>query len=231
MDKLHKHQKEILMRLLFKPFSSFTNLNIEGLSSDHLTYHVKSLIDLGYVEKSADGKYVLTIKGKEYANTYDTDNKVVEKQPKYAVFLVAKKVENGKEFLLIQQRLKEPYFGYQGFITGKVKFGEKLEEAAKRELMEETGLTGDFHFKGAHRDIVYSKGDKTLLEDKVFHIFVVNNCSGDLLENVEGGRNYWLAEESFEDLDKKYYNEDDLYKLSKRKGLFYKETDYYVDVF
>lgn len=228
---MHKHQKEILMQLLFKPFSTFTDLNIEGLSSDHFTYHIKSLRELDFVKKTNNGKYVLTTKGKEYANTYDTDKKEIEKQPKYAVFLVPKKVENGKELLLIQERRKEPYFGYRGFLTGKVRFGEKLEDAAKRELMEESGLTGDLVFKGAHRDIVYSKDDKKLFEDKVFHIFEVTNCKGSFIEDPEGGHNFWATEEEFENLDKKYYNEDDLYKLSKRKSPFYKETNYYIDQF
>ncbi|MFH1547442.1 MAG: NUDIX domain-containing protein [bacterium] len=230
MDKIHKHQKEILMQLLFHPHISFTEMNIEGLTSDHFTYHIRSLIKVGYVEKDKKGKYVLTIKGKEYANTYDTDNKVIDKQPKYAVFLVAKKFEKGKEFLLIQRRLKEPYYGYQGFITGKVKFGELLEEAARRELLEETGYIGDFTLKGSHRDIVYTK-DGNLLEDKVFHIFEITNCEGELTEKVEGGENYWLPEKDFEKLDKKYYNEDDLYEFSKRKGKFIEEEKYYVDVF
>lgn len=218
------------MQLLFRPHISFTEMNIEGLSSDHFTYHIKSLTKLGFVAKDSDGKYVLTVKGKEYANTYDTENKVVEKQAKYAVFLVAKKEIDGKEYLLIQRRKKEPYYDYQGFLTGKVKFGETIEDAAKRELSEESGLTGKFKFKGAHRDIVYSE-DKKLLEDKVFHIFVVTDCKGKLKKTVEGGENYWLPEKKFATLDKKYYNEDDLYECSKREGLFFEEEKYYVEEF
>ncbi len=218
------------MQLLFHPRISFTEMNIEDLSSDHFTYHIKSLTKLGFVAKDDVGKYVLTVKGKEYANTYDTENKVVEKQPKYAVFIVAKKIEKGIDYLLIQRRKKEPYYDYQGFLTGKVKFGEKLEEAAKRELSEESGLTGDFKFKGAHRDIVYSK-DKKLLEDKVFHIFVVTGCKGKLKKTVEGGENYWLPEKDFKTLDKKYYNEDDLYECSKREKIFFKEERYFVEEF
>jgi ADP-ribose pyrophosphatase YjhB (NUDIX family) len=155
---------------------------------------------------------------------------VIEKQPKYAVFLIAIKEEKGKKYLLIQKRLKEPYFGYQGFITGKVKFGEELIDAAKRELLEESGLTGEFEFKGAHRDIVYSK-EKKLLEDKVFHLFIITNCEGRLLTDIEGGKNFWVLEKDFANLDKLYYNEKDLFACSKLKKIFYKEEKYYVDVF
>jgi len=61
MQKIHKHQKEILMQLLFHPRISFTEMNIEDLSSDHFTYHIKSLTKLGFVAKDDVGKYVLTV--------------------------------------------------------------------------------------------------------------------------------------------------------------------------
>lgn len=231
MDKLHHHQKEILIYLLFHPNISFTKMNIEGLTSDHFTYHIKSLVSLGYVGKDNKGMYFLTTKGKEYANTYDTDNKIIEKQPKYAVFLVAKRMIGGIEHLMIQRRLKEPYYGYQGFITGKVRFGEDLTTAAKRELTEETGLTGNFKFIGTRRDIVFSKESKELLEDKVFNIFVVTNCKGKLVKSFDGGENYWLSESSFATLNNKYYNEDELYESSKRKPFFLEEKNYYVEEF
>lgn len=43
--------------------------------------------------------------------------------------------------LLMCQRAKEPYKGMLNFVGGKVESGETDEEAAYRELYEETGIT------------------------------------------------------------------------------------------
>ena len=45
-----------------------------------------------------------------------------------------------KDFVLFCKRKKEPYSGLLNFVGGKVEKGEPSEEAAYRELFEETGI-------------------------------------------------------------------------------------------
>ena len=87
----HEVQMKILRRLLFSPSAHFSELLRDtDLTSDHFNFHIKKLVDVGYVTKS-DDVYTLTRDGKEYANRMDTDQKIIEKQPKISVLLV---VEN-----------------------------------------------------------------------------------------------------------------------------------------
>lgn len=228
---LHNIQMLILRELLFHPNSRFSDLNIDGLSNDHFSYHINTLIELGYVKKES-GKYSLTTEGKEYSNRMDTDDHSIEKQPKIAVMIVATKNINGIKHLLIQQRTKEPYFGYSGFITGKIRFGEKVAKTARRELMEETGLdcTKVNIKKIVHDHVVLQESGK-LVEDKMFFIVHVPNPKGDI-KDTECGINRWLTEKEFYNLKKKYYDEENIYAISKlRKNLDLDESTYFINKF
>ena len=85
------------------------------------------------VKKNSSGSYSLTRKGKEPTNKIDTDANAIERQPKVAVLLVIlKKSERGLE-LLVQQRLKQPFFSFWGIPTGKIRWGETIIQTAQRE--------------------------------------------------------------------------------------------------
>jgi len=231
MNGLHKIQMLILRELLFRPNSRFSDLNIQGLSNDHFSYHIKVLIQDKYVTKN-DSKYSLTNKGKEFANRMDTENTEIEKQPKVAVIIVATKSINGKKHLLVQERTKEPYFGYYGFITGKVRFGEKVSETARRELKEESGLEdGTILIKRIVHDHVVLEDNGDLVEDKMFYVILIKNPKGDLVD-TRNGKNKWVTVERFKKLKKKYYNEDNIYFISQSKGdMNFIEKTYFIKEF
>jgi len=217
MTDLHKIQMLILRELLFNPNSRFTDLNIQGLSTDHFSYHVNVLIEDGYVKKD-NSQYSLTTKGKEYANRMDTDEASIERQPKIAVMIVATKTMEGKKHLLVQERTKEPYFGYSGFITGKIRYGEKILETARRELKEESGLEcSSMHIKRIVHDHVILEDTGELVEDKMFYVIHIINPTGELISTLNG-KNVWITEKEFKNLKKKYYNEDKIYEISQLKG-------------
>ncbi len=231
MTDLHNIQMLILRELLFTPNSRFSDLNIQGLSSDHFSYHIKTLIEQEYVQKDSS-RYSLTVKGKEFANRMDTDEASIEKQPKVAVMIVATKTEGKKKYLLIQERTKEPYFGYSGFITGKIRYGEKVIETAKRELKEESGLECEnIHIKRLVHDHVVLKDTGELVEDKMFYIVHMINPTGELI-NTPNGKNIWITESQFKKLKKKYYNEENMYEISQMKGdMDLVESTYIIEEF
>jgi 8-oxo-dGTP diphosphatase len=201
--KIHDAQTAILRELLFTPSAGFTELQKPtGLTSDHFTFHINRLTELGFVHKVADKQYALTIKGKEYANRLDTDNNTVERQPKAAVLLaIEREGDHGLE-IIFQERLKQPYFGFWGLPSGKLRWGETILEGAARELMEETGLTADLEYRGLYHEHAVHAETGELLEDKLFFIVRGTNPQGELIRSFEGGANNWLTADEARGKDK-----------------------------
>lgn len=194
--QIHAAQTLILRELLFRPSAGFAELQKPtGLTSDHFNFHIKRLFELDYVKKVATGQYTLSAKGKEYANKLDTDQNTIERQPKVAVLVGISRVKRGIKEYLFHERTKHPYYGYWGFMTGKIRWGESIMEAAARELMEETGLTAKLKLQGIYHERTYSEETGSQLEDKIFFIILASNPKGKLIEKFEGGINHWTTPE------------------------------------
>lgn len=224
----HATQVNILRHLLFTTEASFAQLQKDtGLTSDHFNFHIKKLVESGYVIKTDTG-YRLSAIGKEYANRMDTDENEIEKQPKVSVVAVLERQHNGRREFIAQQRLKQPYYGFWGRLGGKVRWGESFEEAAKRELFEETGLTADFTYKLVFHKRDYKKGTNELLEDKVFVIMYANSYEGELIVDFEGGHNEWLTQEEFMAKEKTFESARDFIDLVDQ-NVPYHAQEYYYD--
>lgn len=206
--QIHEAQTKILRELLFLPATNFAELQrVTGLESDHAKFHIKRLVELGYIEKNGT-KYQLSIKGKEYANKLDTDAGVIERQPKVAVMLVVEQMIGGQKHYLVQERLKHPLYGFWGCPTGKVRWGESLFETASRELYEETGLKAHFNFSGLYHERVVHETTREIVEDKLFHVMFTDTYEGDLKVNFEGGRNVWRTMDDMKNEPKRYKSFD-----------------------
>lgn len=192
--KIHDAQTSILRELLFHPSAGYAVLQKStGLTSDHFNFHIVRLVDLHLVDKVGKGQYRLSIKGKEYANRLDTDNNTVERQPKAAVLLALERTgANDKSEYVFQERLKNPYFGFWGFPTGKLRWGETILEGAAREALEETGLAADWRVAGLYHELVVHKKTSEIVEDKLFFVVHGTNVRGEFMADFEGGHNEWL---------------------------------------
>lgn len=188
---LHSVQIQILRELVFRPSAKFSDLNISSLSNDHFTFHIKRLIDLGLVLKLAN-TYTLSQSGKEYANRLDTDALQLERQAKTSTLIVCTRIHKNQTQYLISQRLKQPYYGFYGWIGGKKKWGESILECAARELLEETNCTADLKLVGIKHKRDYLIADE-VQEDKFFFVIHAQNLQGELKHEFEGGRNLWLT--------------------------------------
>jgi 8-oxo-dGTP pyrophosphatase MutT (NUDIX family) len=183
-NDIHEVQGSILRELLFHNGTNFSSLNKLGLPNDHFVFHIKRLMNEGIVEKK-DKLYFLTQKGKQIAGKLDIDTNKIEKFGTPGVIVTVKKIIDGKLYYLVQQRLKEPFYGYYGFINGKVRFGERTENTAKRELQEETGLTGEPTLVFINHKLNGSSPDQIKL-DNFFFVYVAKEVSGELVDTIEG---------------------------------------------
>lgn len=189
-NDFHQVQASILRELLFHNGTNFASLNKLGLTNDHFTFHLKRLLEEGIVEKKGR-KYSLTQEGKAYAHKLDVDSLVMEKQGTCTVAVTAKKAIRGKVHYLIQKRLKEPLYGYFGFINGKIRFGEFSKDTARRELTEETGLSGKPEFLMVAHKLRGPKRSEIKL-DHFFFLYIVKSPKGKL-KNTKEGKNYWMT--------------------------------------
>lgn len=140
------------------------------------------------------------------------------------------KIENGDTKYLVSQRLKHPYYGFYGFITGKISWGETILETAARELMEETGLSADLMISGTEHKMDYLK-DKELQEDKYFFVVRGDNPKGKVIKRFKGGRNIWLTEKEILALPNIFDDMADLIKIVNAKHLSLIENKFVVKKF
>ena len=207
--KIHEAQTKILRELLFVPHTNFAALSkATGLDSDHAKFHIKRLVELGYVKK-VDSGYALSIKGKEYANKLDTCRNTIERQPKSTTIMILQNPETGK--FVIQQRLKNPYYGFMTFYSGKISWGESIYETAVRETLEETGLVTkakDWDWRGIYHEHTKHASTGEIIEDKIFYVMYTDKFSGELIEQYEGGNNFWMTLDEVRASDKYFKSFD-----------------------
>lgn len=197
MYKLHQYQTEILRKLSKVTALKFNQILLEGLKSEHTNYHLKKLVELGYIRKEKN-TYTLTNTGKDFVGMLDDNKDIVEKQPKVSILLnIKSRTEEGTNHLLCK-RLKQPYLGKVGRLTGKVRFGESISEAAERELYEETGLKStNTKVKGVYHKIRKDTNSQ-VVQDNVFFIVDIINPTGDLIKQSIAQENFWITKNELE---------------------------------
>lgn len=171
--ELHKIQEAVLRKLWTSDLLRFSDMMaVTDLTSDDFKFHLRKLIKLGLVEKKDDGRYSLSIKGKEFANRFEYGDGQLIYQPKLTtVVYLRHDGDDGGVRYLFHQRRRQPFYGYWGVIGRPVRFGQRFEDAAKEGLKEQTGLDTDVVLKGFYRQRDVASDSEEILEDKLFIVF------------------------------------------------------------
>jgi len=200
--QMHFLQKDLLKKLSLSKKLKFNQLLIKDLESVHMNYHLQKLKSYGLVKKEGEF-YSLTNEGKDYINRMDDVVEDIERQPKTSILINGvRKNKSGKLEFLLTKRLKQPFFGIISPLTGKVRFGETFEEAASRELMEETGLKANFiKLEGIYHILRKTKSNE-IIQDVIFYEFFAKNFEGDFTEKLPYQENFWITKEEFDEIDR-----------------------------
>lgn len=151
MEIEHHIQRRIIEALYKKDVGSFADIRPDNIESNQFTYHLKQLIQAGFIQKLGAGKYQLSKRGLAYCDrlSESLDYKI-RIQPKIITLFSIH--SNKSNEVLIWQRPHQPYLNLLSHPTGKIHLGESLNEAIKREASEKLGF---LPVKLEHRADIY----------------------------------------------------------------------------
>ena len=135
---MHFIQSKILDQLLYNEKLRYSQLKPEGVESNHFAYHLKELQKDKLVAR-VDGGYTLAPKGLAYVDRLSHKHMKTREQPKIVTMI---KITNPDQQQLLFKRNYQPYIHCYGWPSGKIHLDETVPEAANRELLEKTGLSG-----------------------------------------------------------------------------------------
>lgn len=201
---MHPLQITIIKTLAFSQGLHFAQLQPKGVPSNQLTFHIQQLLDNGYIEKM-DLTYHLTGLGKEKATLIDSETLQFSTQAKQIASMICMRQGKDEMEFLFYERTKHPYFGFHGFPAGKIKYGETVAEAARRETFEETGLFAQPELLSITHYITYDKNTQKLVDDKVLFRFRGVEPTGELVSSAEGECS-WVPESQIPSFVQKPYH-------------------------
>jgi ADP-ribose pyrophosphatase YjhB (NUDIX family) len=220
---MHEVQRGILKRLSTRVGLRFSEIKPKGVESNRFMYHLRSLIDGGYVKKVAT-LYRLTSKGKSFVDRVSSETFEERIQPKIVTLVICK---NKRGEYLLYRRGKQPFLGKVGFPYGKIHMGERVLEAAERELQEKTGLSAPLVYRGDVYITVHDEED--LVTQMLCHVFSGTEPKGDLLVRSPIGSCYWGLPEKVSKSDE-IPGFSQVFQLSRGPAIkpFFKE--YFLDI-
>ena len=187
---LHHIQKSILHVLAAADSLRYGQIKPKELDGNVFGYHLKQLISDEYVEKTPEGHYALTSKGREYIVHRHEDSRYSA----HTIFLVVLK---HRENYLLRERKVQPLLGMSGFVHGEPKPGEAVTATAQARLIDKTGIDAELSIRGHALISQYKNGE---LHSYSHAIILYGETMHNIrIEEDETGKNYWADNESLSD--------------------------------
>ncbi len=216
-------KQQILKKLMYSKGMSYNALRDE-VPSNKFTYHLNQLVEDDIIKKE-DTIYTLTAEGTHLISSIDGQEIAAKKKPIVCSFVLAYDGEK----ILLNKRLKQPFYGYVGVPGGKIEFGSRIPEEASRELLEETGLSaGKMELKQIVNYRTYDDDSKELMHQVIGFFFLATELKGELKKIDREGENFFLKPEDTK--NHKMYPDIELYKdiILTTKQIIFKEADRFM---
>ena len=220
-------QASIIRQLLQHESMRFAELNVDNISSDQFSYHLRQLVKRSIVNKTGDNRYSLSNQGKGRAIMLSSRRDSFIAQAFVAVRVVLTKVEGGKEYFLLQRRVLVPYQGTIGTPGDKILFGETTQETAVRAMREQTGLLCDVQFKGVRH--IMDVFESEIMQDKFFFVFSASNPRSKLAPSGPTGTNEWMTLDELKATGKSVQGGLEILDVAKGDRMSFEEVTYVVD--
>lgn len=136
--ELHHIQKSVIVSLSIVSPQRFSQLQPPRIPNNTFSYHLKKLLDTGYIELTEEG-YVATRKALKLIN-HGSNTASRQSTPIVISMLY---ITNTKGEILLMNRNSRPFQGWYGLPSGMIHLGESMQTAAKRELFEKTTIHTD----------------------------------------------------------------------------------------
>ena len=182
---MHHIQQYVLARLATLGSSRYRDIKPQDVEGNLFAYHLNHLLKENLIDHK-DKLYRLTASGLRYVGQLSSTTEQPRIQPKIVTLIAC---QNDLGQCLLYKRTKEPFLGLEGFPYGKIHLGETIEQAAKRELKEKTGLSATLAHIGEAYVITYK--NKELISHMLFHVFLAQNYSGELVSRSASGQFFW----------------------------------------
>lgn len=183
----HHIQRQILYDLAFSDGLRFSELKPDTLENKAFQYHLKIVIREGFVQKTDDGLYKLTVEGQRIwrASQNNRDNLI---NRAYSVLLLAIRRPADGAWLLTRRKT-QPLLGLTGLIAAQPRSDQEVVQTAAQVCREQTGLTGTFVVHGNGYFRIYRAGE---LESFIhFTLLQCTDIQGELHQNSELAEYYW----------------------------------------
>lgn len=153
----HHFQRTIIYKLAFAPSLRFSELKPGDIENKLFTYHLKKVVNSGYVDKRQDGSYELTPEGRRVGMRVVDARHSLADRAESVLFLVIRRKDDGA--WLLYKRATHPLLGKVGFMHAIPTTDETTTETASRICQQKTGLTSSFRQLGGGYFRVFNSGE------------------------------------------------------------------------
>ncbi len=185
----HNIQRKIIRSLSLHQSLAFAELRPKGVESNAFTYHLRTLVKEGYLQKLDNGTYELTAMGKMLGiNSHLTPQEWLS-QAHAVVFVV---VQDSTHRLLVRRRKAQPMYGHVGFLHFEPIAEEDTLITAHKICQDKVGIDATFEPRGFGYARFFR--DHTLHSFTTFMVVGADDFAGDITVQTETGHSYWADE-------------------------------------